>query len=164
MIILNNSGIKKFVCLLFFGIGAFLPSTSSEAGVDFDKLKRAVKGERSKKAKKVNPKVIKKENQKQNTKQDVSPPLFKTKPKGTGVHKTVRLTTGKLEKYLTLMGTVELDPDYASHLNPRYPGIVNSIKASVGDKVSIGESLATIVSNVGPVSYTHLTLPTIYSV
>lgn len=63
---------------------------------------------------------------------------------------------GELKSYLTIIGKVELDPNQANHLNPRYPGIVKSVSKSVGDFVKSGTRLATIESNVGLQTY-HIT-------
>ncbi|MEZ4742307.1 MAG: efflux RND transporter periplasmic adaptor subunit [Bdellovibrionota bacterium] len=68
-----------------------------------------------------------------------------------GIDETNIATTssGEIKEYLTIIGKVELNPNRASHLNPRYPGIVKSVYKSVGDSVNSGTRLATIESNVG---------------
>lgn len=50
---------------------------------------------------------------------------------------------------LALMGIVALDPAKASHVNPRYAGIVRDVFKSVGDRVTAGERLAVLESNSG---------------
>ena len=63
--------------------------------------------------------------------------------------KSGNVMSRELEEYRVYLGKVEADPKKLSHLNPRYPGVVQSVTKSVGDTVRIGEVLASISSNIG---------------
>ena len=65
----------------------------------------------------------------------------------------VTIGSGNIKSYLAIIGKIELDPNKANHLNPRYPGIVRSVFKSVGDIVKSGTRLATVESNVGLQTY-----------
>lgn len=58
-------------------------------------------------------------------------------------------STATLGSVLALKGIVGLDPAKASHVNPRYAGIVREVFKSVGDRVAAGERLAIVESNSG---------------
>lgn len=52
-----------------------------------------------------------------------------------------------ITEFLTLNGRVQIDPDKQAHVQPRYPGVVQSVRKKLGDVVKKGELLLTIQSN-----------------
>ena len=62
---------------------------------------------------------------------------------------TQKAEGGVLDIYLTLLGRVELHPDFSLHLHPKYPGIVREVYKSIGDKIKPGDVLARVENNVG---------------
>jgi membrane fusion protein, heavy metal efflux system len=63
-------------------------------------------------------------------------------------------SSGPVETYRIYLGKVKVDPNRSSHLNPRYPGVVQTVTKGVGDSVKNGEVLARIARNVGLKTYT----------
>jgi cobalt-zinc-cadmium efflux system membrane fusion protein len=54
---------------------------------------------------------------------------------------------GQLKQTLKLYGQALPDPVRVSHIQARYPGVIRSVKATIGDKVNAGDVLATVESN-----------------
>ena len=50
----------------------------------------------------------------------------------------------RITETLNLQGTIVPDPGRVFHIRPRFPGVIKSIRVSVGDKVRAGDVLATI--------------------
>ncbi len=60
---------------------------------------------------------------------------------------TAIVGAGKLQKKLKMYGHILPDPDQLRQLKARFPGVVRSVKASLGKQVSAGEILATVEAN-----------------
>ena len=54
---------------------------------------------------------------------------------------------GLLQERIKLYGTIVADPLRVSHIQARYPGLIRSVKPSIGMRVKAGEQLATVESN-----------------
>jgi cobalt-zinc-cadmium efflux system membrane fusion protein len=54
---------------------------------------------------------------------------------------------GLLREQLTLYGTVEASPERRLHVTPRFPGVIRSVRVTLGDEVRAGETLAVVESN-----------------
>jgi cobalt-zinc-cadmium efflux system membrane fusion protein len=54
---------------------------------------------------------------------------------------------GNLKQTLKLYGKALADPVRVSHIQARYPGVIRSVKATIGSKVKAGDVLASIESN-----------------
>ena len=54
---------------------------------------------------------------------------------------------GNLKQTLKLYGKVLADPVRVSHIQARYPGVIRTVKATIGSKVKAGDVLASIESN-----------------
>ncbi len=54
---------------------------------------------------------------------------------------------GNIELHLDLMGEIALDPARFAHITPRFAGIVQEVRKTVGDPVQKGDVLAIIESN-----------------
>ena len=54
---------------------------------------------------------------------------------------------GVLQERIKLYGTIVPDPLRVSHIQARYPGLIRSVKPSIGTRVKAGEQLATVESN-----------------
>ncbi len=52
-----------------------------------------------------------------------------------------------IHQTLGLTGRVQADPDRLSQVRPRFPGMVQSIRRNLGDKVKAGDVLASVQSN-----------------
>lgn len=63
-----------------------------------------------------------------------------------------------IEEKLRLTGRVEIDPNRVSEIRPRFPGVVESISAEVGDIVEKGQRLLTVQSNESLQTY-RITAP-----
>ena len=60
-----------------------------------------------------------------------------------------------LRETLALTGRVRTDPDRMSRVRARYPGVIKSLKRSLGDVVKAGDTLAIIQSNESLENYTQ---------
>jgi cobalt-zinc-cadmium efflux system membrane fusion protein len=60
---------------------------------------------------------------------------------------TAIASPGILHEQLTLYGTVEASPERRLHVTPRFPGVIRTVRANLGDPVEAGETLATVESN-----------------
>lgn len=54
---------------------------------------------------------------------------------------------GLLQERIKLYGTIVADPLRVSHIQARYPGIIRSVKPTIGTRVKAGEVLAMVESN-----------------
>lgn len=54
---------------------------------------------------------------------------------------------GVLQERIKLYGTIVPDPLRVSHIQARYPGLIRSVKPTIGMRVKAGEVLATVESN-----------------
>lgn len=54
---------------------------------------------------------------------------------------------GVLQERIKLYGTVVADPLRVSHIQARYPGLIRSVKPTIGTRVTAGDVLATVESN-----------------
>lgn len=61
--------------------------------------------------------------------------------------KTVVAATGTLHERIKLYGNLVADPLRLSHIQARYPGLVRSVKPTIGMRVKAGEVIATVESN-----------------
>ncbi len=55
--------------------------------------------------------------------------------------------TGVLQERIKLYGTIVADPLRVSHIQARYPGLIRSVKPTIGTRVKAGDVLATVESN-----------------
>lgn len=60
---------------------------------------------------------------------------------------------GNIHQTITLYGQAMIDPARVRHIKARYPGVIQSVKAVIGQKVRAGELLATIEANDSLRSY-----------
>lgn len=61
--------------------------------------------------------------------------------------KTAIASEGVLQERIKLYGNIVADPLRLSHIQARYPGLIRSVKPSIGMRVKAGEVLATVESN-----------------
>lgn len=54
---------------------------------------------------------------------------------------------GVLHERIKLYGTIVADPLRVSHIQARYPGLIRSVKPTIGARVKAGDVLATVESN-----------------
>ncbi len=54
---------------------------------------------------------------------------------------------GVLQERIKLYGNIVADPLRLSHIQARYPGLIRSVKPTIGTRVKAGEQLATVESN-----------------
>jgi len=54
---------------------------------------------------------------------------------------------GLLQERIKLYGNIVADPLRVSHIQARYPGLIRSVKPTIGTRVKAGEVLATVESN-----------------
>ncbi|MCX6117511.1 MAG: efflux RND transporter periplasmic adaptor subunit [Proteobacteria bacterium] len=54
-----------------------------------------------------------------------------------------------IETYVKAPGSIDFHPKFALRIHPSFPGVVLRTFKNIGDRVSAGETLATIESNVG---------------
>lgn len=54
---------------------------------------------------------------------------------------------GVLQERVKLYGTIVADPLRVSHIQARYPGLIRSVKPTIGARVKAGDVLATVESN-----------------
>lgn len=54
---------------------------------------------------------------------------------------------GTLQERIKLYGTIVADPLRVSHIQARYPGLIRSVKPTIGARVKAGDVLATVESN-----------------
>ncbi len=52
-----------------------------------------------------------------------------------------------LNKSISSYGRLSTAPEHSSHVRARFPGVITSVKASIGDKVKAGDLLAKVESN-----------------
>ncbi len=52
-----------------------------------------------------------------------------------------------LHKTISCYGRLSTAPEQSSHVRARFPGVITSVKASIGDKVKAGDLLAKVESN-----------------
>ncbi|GGY63723.1 cation efflux system protein [Cellvibrio zantedeschiae] len=60
---------------------------------------------------------------------------------------TAIATAGNLKQTIKLYGQALPDPVRVSHIQARYPGVIRAVKATIGDKVKVGDVLASVESN-----------------
>lgn len=60
---------------------------------------------------------------------------------------TAIASAGVLQERIKLYGTVVADPLRLSHIQARYPGLIRTVKPSIGMRVKAGDVLATVESN-----------------
>jgi membrane fusion protein, heavy metal efflux system len=58
-----------------------------------------------------------------------------------------------VRREIELPGEIILDPDRVAHVVPRFPGIVQQVNKSLGDRVRAGEVVAIVQSNVSAAPY-----------
>lgn len=61
--------------------------------------------------------------------------------------RTAVAATGTLHERIKLYGNLVADPLRLSHIQARYPGLVRSVKPTIGMRVKAGEVIATVESN-----------------
>lgn len=61
--------------------------------------------------------------------------------------KTAIASEGVLQERIKLYGNIVADPLRLSHIQARYPGLIRSVKPTIGMRVKAGEVLATVESN-----------------
>jgi cobalt-zinc-cadmium efflux system membrane fusion protein len=61
--------------------------------------------------------------------------------------RTAIASDGVLHERIKLYGTIVADPLRLSHIQARYPGLIRSVKPSIGMRVNAGEVIATVESN-----------------
>lgn len=54
---------------------------------------------------------------------------------------------GVLQERIKLYGTIVADPLRVSHIQARYPGLIRTVKPTIGTRVKAGDVLATVESN-----------------
>ena len=59
-----------------------------------------------------------------------------------------------MQQQLKLYGQVTADPIRVSHIQARYPGVIRSVKATIGSQVKAGDVLASVESNESLRQYT----------
>jgi cobalt-zinc-cadmium efflux system membrane fusion protein len=64
-----------------------------------------------------------------------------------------RATGNIVKREIELPGEIILDPDRVAHVVPRFPGIVQQVNKSLGERVRAGEVLAVVQSNVSAAPY-----------
>jgi cobalt-zinc-cadmium efflux system membrane fusion protein len=55
--------------------------------------------------------------------------------------------SAQLDERLALTGKIILNPETSAEVKARFPGIVKSVRKTVGEAVAVGETLATVESN-----------------
>lgn len=60
---------------------------------------------------------------------------------------------GVIKNHIDLTGEIKAEPSKISHIVPRFPGIVQQVNKTVGERVSKGEVLAIIESNESLTTY-----------
>lgn len=60
---------------------------------------------------------------------------------------TDRADSQRLRQHQVVYGKLSADPNRISHVNARFPGILTSVKFSLGDSVKAGDVLAVVESN-----------------
>ncbi|WP_049631309.1 efflux RND transporter periplasmic adaptor subunit [Cellvibrio sp. pealriver] len=60
---------------------------------------------------------------------------------------TAIASEGVLQERIKLYGNIVADPLRLSHIQARYPGLIRSVKPSIGMRVKAGEVIATVESN-----------------
>lgn len=60
---------------------------------------------------------------------------------------TAIASEGTLQERIKLYGTIVADPLRVSHIQARYPGLIRSVKPTIGARVKAGDVLATVESN-----------------
>lgn len=60
---------------------------------------------------------------------------------------TAIVGAGVLQERIKLYGTIVADPLRVSHIQARYPGLIRSVKPTIGARVKAGDVLATVESN-----------------
>jgi cobalt-zinc-cadmium efflux system membrane fusion protein len=69
-----------------------------------------------------------------------------------------RAGPGLVRMEIDLPGEIVLNADRVAHIVPRFPGIVQKVNSSLGDRVRAGEVLAVIQSNVSAAPYDVTTM------
>ncbi len=67
---------------------------------------------------------------------------------------TDRADSQRLRQHQVVYGKLSADPNRISHVNARFPGILTSVKFSLGDSVKAGDVLAVVESNESLNTYT----------
>lgn len=62
-------------------------------------------------------------------------------------------SAGVINKVIELPGEIVLNADKVAHIVPRFPGIVQEVRANLGDRVTAGQVLAVIQSNQSVSAY-----------
>lgn len=60
---------------------------------------------------------------------------------------------GMISEVLELPGEIVLNSDKVAHIVPRFPGIIQEVRADLGDRVNAGDVLAVVQSNQSVASY-----------
>jgi cobalt-zinc-cadmium efflux system membrane fusion protein len=60
---------------------------------------------------------------------------------------TVAVSAGQLNNVAVLFGDVTTDPASLSHIRARFDGVISDVTMTLGDKVTRGDTLATVESN-----------------
>jgi cobalt-zinc-cadmium efflux system membrane fusion protein len=60
---------------------------------------------------------------------------------------TVAVSAGQLNNLAVLFGDVTTDPASLSHIRARFDGVISDVTMTLGDKVTRGDTLATVESN-----------------
>lgn len=66
---------------------------------------------------------------------------------------TDRADSQLLSQHQVVYGKLSADPNRLSHVNARFPGLLTSVKFSLGDSVKVGDVLAVVESNESLNSY-----------
>lgn len=66
--------------------------------------------------------------------------------KASGID-TVAVSAGQLNNLATLFGDITTDPASLSHIRARFDGVISDVTVNLGDKVKLGDTLATVESN-----------------
>ncbi len=67
--------------------------------------------------------------------------------------KTLKASGGVIEQKIKVYGRLQAAPEHKAEVRARFPGVVVSMTASIGDTVTKGQVLATIESNVSLQTY-----------
>lgn len=67
---------------------------------------------------------------------------------------TATAGTATIHQTVTLNGRLSFHPDYTARLHARFPGVIRSMRANIGEAVKRGDTLATIESNDSLQTYT----------
>jgi cobalt-zinc-cadmium efflux system membrane fusion protein len=66
--------------------------------------------------------------------------------KASGIQ-TMAVSGGQLHVLATVYGNVTTDPASLTHIRARFDGVISAVKVNLGDRVTLGDTLATVESN-----------------